>query len=296
MTGYAAASGRRDQTTVLVTVKSVNHRFLDLHLKLPPELEPLEPRLRRLVRDHLHRGHLDVSVILERDGGVEAHIDRALVRAYLEAYNRLRAEFGLTAEADLNAVLKVPGAVSYVPAALEAAEAQELEALVLETLSEALRKLDVMRAEEARTIAAELCARLEEIRRATEEIEQLRSGAVQLALERLRQRLSELLADHLPPERLAQEAALLAERSDVSEELLRLKSHLQQFQLLLSAPAGGEEAGKRLDFLLQEMNRESNTILSKTSGLGEAGIRITGLGLQVKAEIEKLREQVQNLQ
>jgi uncharacterized protein (TIGR00255 family) len=296
MTGYAAASGRNEETAVTITVKSVNHRFLDLHLRLPPELEPLEPKVRRLAREHLRRGHLDVTVMLERDGGVEVHIDRGLVKAYLEAYNRLRSEFGLTAEADLNAVLKVPGALVCGPAMMGDAESRELETLVMKTFAEALGRLDAMRTEEAEAIACELRSRLAEIRRATGEIERLRDGAAGLYLERLRQRLAELMADQIPVERLAQEAALLAERSDVSEELLRMKSHLQQFEVLLESGSDSGEAGKRLDFLLQEMGRESNTILSKTSGLGEVGIRITGLGLRVKAEIEKLREQVQNLQ
>lgn len=296
MTGYATASGRGEKIAVIVTVKSVNHRFLDLQLRLPPELAPLEPRLRSVVREHLRRGHVDLNVILEREGGLEAHIDRALVRAYLDAYNRLRADFGLTAEPDLNAVLKVPGALSYVPAAMTAGDAREQEALVMKTLCEALERLDAMRAEEARAMVAELGARLAEIARAAAEIERLRLGAEELCLARLRERLSQLLADTIPPERLAPEAALLVERSDVSEELMRLKSHIQQFENILAGPVAEGEAGKRLDFLLQEMNREATTILSKTSGLGEAGIRITNLGLQVKAEIEKLREQAQNLQ
>lgn len=296
MTGYAAASGRRGKTAVLVTIKSVNHRFLDLHLRLPPELDPLESKVRQLLRDTVQRGHVELSVVLERDAGVEAHIDRALVSAYLEAYNRLRADFGLTAEADLNGILKVPGALSFTPANLAADESSEIETLIMETLGEAVRRLDAARAKEAQTIAAELAKRLEEIRGAIREIERLRAGAEQFYLARLRDRIAELLGENLAPERLAQEAALLVDRSDVSEELLRMTSHLQQFQGLLASPSEAGEAGKRLDFLLQEMNRETNTILSKTSGLGEAGIRITSLGLQVKAEIEKLREQVQNLQ
>ncbi len=296
MTGYAAASGRRHKTAVSITVKSVNHRFLDLHLRLPPELEPLEPKLRRAVRDHLSRGHLEVTVMLERDGGLEARIDHALVGAYLQGYNRLRSELGLTAEPDLNVVLRIPGVLNYAPAAVGSAEAGELEALVLETLSQALERLDAMRGEEARAMAVDMASRLEEMGRATDEIEQLRAGAGQFYRDRLGQRLGELLADHFPPERLAQEAALLVERSDVSEELLRLKSHQGQFQALLSSPGEAGQAGKRLDFLLQEMGREVNSILSKTSGFGQAGLRITSLGLQVKAEIEKLREQVQNLQ
>jgi uncharacterized protein (TIGR00255 family) len=295
MTGYAAASGRRGKTAVLVTVRSVNHRFLDLHLRLPLELDPLEMKVRQAVRDTVRRGHLELAVVLERDAGVEAHIDRALVSAYMQAYNRLRADFGLTAEADLNSVLKVPGVLSFTPANLAEEESQEIESLVMDTVSEALRKLDEMRGREARAMAAELAERAAEMRRGVEEIEGVRAGAQQVYLERLRERVSELIGDMVAPERLAQETAMLVDRSDVSEELLRMKSHLQQFDHLLQSGDASDE-GKRLDFLLQEMNREANTILSKTSGLAEAGIRITNIGLQIKAEIEKLREQVQNLQ
>lgn len=298
MTGYAASSGRRGKMGVFITVKSVNHRFLDLHLRLPPELEAMEPKVRRAVRDRLQRGHIDLTAVLEREGGVEAHIDRALVSAYLDAYNKLRVEFGITTEPDLNTILKVPGALNFVPATLGSDDARETEELVLNTLAEALDRLDTMRAEEARTTVEEMTGRLTQIRAATDEVEQLRTSAERVYLERIRDRVKELVGDAVAPERLAQEAAMLADRSDVSEELLRMKSHLQQFQTTLTSPdgtGGGAEVGKRLDFLLQEMNRESNTILSKTSGLGDAGIRITNLGLQVKAEIEKLREQVQNL-
>jgi len=295
MTGYAASSGRRGNTAVLVTVKSVNHRFLDLHLRLPPELDPLETKVRQAVRDTVRRGHLDLTLVLERDAGVDAHIDRALVSAYMQAYNRLRADFGVTAEADLNSVLKVPGVLSFTPANLAEEESTEIESLVMDTLSDALRKLDEMRGREARAIAAELTARAAEMRRGVEEIEQLRAGAQQVYLQRLRDRLRELIGEQVAPERLAQETAILVDRSDVSEELLRMKSHLQQVDHLLQSEEAGD-AGKRLDFLLQEMNREANTILSKTSGLAEAGTRITNIGLHLKAEIEKLREQVQNLQ
>jgi uncharacterized protein (TIGR00255 family) len=295
MTGYAASSGRRGNTAALVTVKSVNHRFLDLHLRLPPELDALETKVRQAVRDTVRRGHLDLTLVLERDAGVDAHIDRALVSAYMQAYNRLRADFGLTAEADLNSVLKVPGVLSFTPAHLAEEESKEIESLVMDTLSDALRKLDEMRGREACAIAAELAERATEMRRGVEEIEQLRAGAQQLYLERLRDRLRELIGEQVAPERLAQEAAMLVDRSDVSEELLRMKSHLQQLDHLLQSEEAGD-AGKRLDFLFQEMNREANTILSKTSGLAEAGTRITNIGLHLKAEIEKLREQVQNLQ
>ena len=295
MTGYASASARTDGAAVTVTLKSVNHRFLDLHLKLPAEMEALEPKLRQAVRQRLARGHVDLTVALEREGTVEVRFDRALVRGYLEAFRQLREEFGVVAEADLNALLKLPGAFSVAPADLRSEEAQALERLLFQALDQALTALDRMRAEEARVMEREMRARAEKVRQAAAHIESLRAGADRHFFERLRDRVSELLGEAADRDRIAQEAALLAERSDISEEVLRLKSHVEQFLELLAAPPAGE-AGKRLDFLLQEMNRESNTILAKTAGLGQVGIQITEMGIQAKAEIEKLREQVQNLQ
>ncbi len=295
MTGYARATARADVAAVTVTVKSVNHRFLDLHVKLPAEMEALEPRLRQAVRQRLTRGHVDLTVLLEREGTVEVRFERALVRGYLDAFRRLKEEFGLAAEADLNALLKLPGAFSVLPGGVAADESQRLEQLLLQALDEALTALDRMRAEEARAIAEEMRARAEKVRQTAARIEALRAGADRVFFERLRDRVAELLGEAADRERIAQEAALLAERSDVSEEILRLRSHVEQFVELLAAPPEGE-AGKRLDFLLQEMNRESNTLLAKTAGLGQVGLEITDLGIQAKAEIEKLREQVQNLQ
>lgn len=295
MTGYASACARGDGARVTVTLKSVNHRYLDLHLKLPPELEALEPRLRQAVRQRLSRGHVDLSVALEREGAVAVRFDRALVRGYLDAFRRLREEFGVAAEPDLNVLLKIPGAVTVEPAQLGSEEARALEQLLFGALDEALAALDGMRAQEARAMEREMRARAAEIQEAAGRIEALRAGADRVFFERLRTRVEELLAVAADRDRIAQEAALLAERSDVSEEVLRLKSHVQQFLELLAAPPDGE-AGKRLDFLLQEMNRESNTILAKTAGLGDVGLQITEMGIRAKAEIEKLREQVQNLQ
>ena len=295
MTGYASATARADSAAVTVTVKSVNHRFLDLHVKLPAEMEALEPRLRQAVRQRLSRGHVDVTVALEREGAVEVRFDRALVRGYLEAFRRLKEEFGVAAEADLNALLKLPGAFTAAPAQPDSKETPALERLFLQALEQALEALDRARAEEARAIATEMQSRAGKVREAAAGIENLRADADRQFFEHLRERVAELVGEAADRERIALEAALLAERSDVSEEILRLKTHIEQFLELLARPPDGE-AGKRLDFLLQEMNRESNTILAKTSGLGGVGLQITDLGIQAKAEIEKLREQVQNLQ
>src|SRR5512140_342010 len=166
MTGYAAASRHSPLIAVYVSIKSVNHRFLDLHLKLPTELEPMESKIRRQVRDTITRGHVDVTIVVEREGGVEAHIDRSLVGAYLDAYNKLRQEYHLSTEADLNTVLKVPGAMNFVPAALSQDDAQSMETIVLDTLADALRNIEQMRSAEAQNIAKELSGRIESIRSA----------------------------------------------------------------------------------------------------------------------------------
>lgn len=295
MTGYASATARADGASVTVTLKSVNHRFLDLHVKLPGEVEALEPKLRQAVRRRLSRGHVDLAVVLEHPGAVEVRFDRPLIRGYLEAFRRLGEEFGVACEPDVNALLKLPGAFSVAPADLRSEEAQGLERLLFQALEQAMEALDRMRAEEARVMEKEMRARAAQIQQIAGRIEDLRVGADRHFFERLRDRLAELLGEAADRDRIAQEAALLVERSDVSEEVLRLKSHVEQFLALLSAPPEGE-AGKRLDFLLQEMNRESSTILAKTAGLGQVGIQITEMGIQAKAEIEKLREQVQNLQ
>jgi uncharacterized protein (TIGR00255 family) len=296
MTGYAAASATANGATVTVTLKSVNHRFLDLHLRLPAEVDSLEPKLRQTLRARLARGHVDLVVMVDRPGAVEVRFDRALVRGYFEAFAKLREEMHVTAEADLNGLLKLPGAVTVMPAATPGdAQIEELDCLLFQALGQALDGLDKMRCHEGEVLCQELLNRSAALDTLADRIEGLREGADRRIFDRLKQRITELAGQSAAPERIAQEAAILAERGDVSEEIQRLKSHVGQFRDTLKTPPDGGETGKRFDFLLQEMNREANTILSKTAGDG-AGLEITDLAIQAKAEIEKLREQVQNLQ
>lgn len=295
MTGYATATARENSTAVTVTLKSVNHRFLDLNLKAPSEIDPLEMRIKQAVRAKLSRGHVDVSVTLERQGSAEVRFDRALLSGYLAAFRGVQQEFGLSQEPDLGLLLKIPGAVSVQSGPATGPDLEKTERLLFQALEQALISLDTMRKQEALSLAEELRTRAANLERVTTRIATLREGADQVFFERLRERITELTGEAAPPERIAQEAAILVERSDVSEEVLRLRSHVTQFVEHLSGGPNGE-AGKRLDFLLQEMNREANTILSKTAGLGQVGLEITDLAIQAKAEIEKLREQVQNLQ
>jgi uncharacterized protein (TIGR00255 family) len=296
MTGYAQAKGTVLGWDLRVSVKSVNHRFLDLKVRLPEGFDLYELRLRQLVRERIHRGHVEVHVSVEPGSATPIQVNRDLVTNYLRAADELRLQTSVSAALDVVALLRLPGVIGgLAPAVPESEEEQEKLGRELERcLRDALGKLDEMRRAEGRHLTEDLRARLARI---SEQTEQVRGLVVQLRpafARRLETRLKDLLsATAIDPARVAQEAAMLAERSDISEELDRLKSHLQQFVKLLD---GAGELGKKLDFLLQEMHREANTMLSKTPGVESEALKITGIGLEVKAEIEKLREQVQNIE
>ncbi|PYX06845.1 MAG: YicC family protein [Acidobacteria bacterium] len=290
MTGFAQAKGQvNPQLGFTLSLKSVNHRFLDVHFRLPADSDALEMKLRRLLREKLARGHLELSLNVERAGGESFSLNRQIVGGYIQAFRAAAAEFGLAAEPDLNVILRIPGALD--AAALPADGA--VEASVLGKVEEVLERLNQMREEEGRGIERELRHRMEHVRQAGKEIEKHRHAVLQGYVERLKTRMQELIGSQAEPERILQEAALLVDRSDIQEELVRLETHVNHFLTMLDQ---GGEVGKKLDFLLQEMNREANTLLSKTSGLAGEALNITQMGLAIKAEIEKAREQVQNIE
>jgi len=296
MTGYAQARGELHGWAVRVSVKSVNHRFLDLKLRIPEGFDLYELRLRQIVRERIHRGHVEVTVAVEPGKSAPIQVNRELVQAYLKAAEALRQETRAATDMDVVALLRLPGVITGVTTAVpETAEEQEKLGQSLDScLREALAKLDDMRRAEGRHLVEELRARLAKIADDTVKVRELAATLRPAFSRRLDAKLKELLGGTgIDPARLAQEAALLAERSDISEELDRLRSHLQQFGKLLD---GAGELGKKLDFLLQEMHREANTMLSKTPGVESEALAITGLALEIKAEIEKLREQVQNIE
>jgi len=297
MTGFAQARVDRDGNSLRINLRSVNHRFLDLHLRMPDGFEVFEGRIRQAIRNRVRRGHVDVNVYYEASGAAAIEVNRDVAQAYLRAAERLREEFGVKAEPDLVALFRLPGVVAAPGSAGELwnEETQEqLGAQIEACLEQALKKLEAMRRSEGQALTEEMQGILARIALKTREIESLAEEVRPAIARRLAERLDELLKGvQLDPIRLAQEAALLAERSDVSEELARLRSHVVQFGSLL---AGVGEAGKKLDFLLQEMQREANTLLSKTPGVESEGLTITGLALEVKSDIEKLREQAQNVE
>jgi uncharacterized protein (TIGR00255 family) len=296
MTGYAQARAERNGWALRVSVKSVNHRFLDVRFRLPEGFDGYELRMRQIVRERIHRGHVDVNVNVQPGTAAPVQVNRDLLQTYLNAANQLRHEIPGAREVDVVSLLRLPGVIAgLAPPLPESDEEQEVLGGALDAcLREALAKLNEMRRAEGRHLAAELRTHLARIVEQTEQVRDLATKLTPAFSQRLRSRLKELLdGTGIEPARLAQEAALLAERSDISEELDRLRSHVQQFAELLD-DAG--ELGKKLDFLLQEMHREANTMLSKTPGVESEALKITGLSLDIRAEIEKLREQVQNIE
>ncbi|HEV3305239.1 MAG TPA: YicC/YloC family endoribonuclease [Candidatus Sulfotelmatobacter sp.] len=272
-----------------LSLKSVNHRFLDLHFRLPSGSDSIEMQLRRLLKEKIARGHVEVTLSLERGGGDTLALNRSLVGAYIAAFRQAAHEFSVPAEPDLNVILRIPGALDSSGNAIDGA----LEPAVMATVGEALDRLNQMREQEGRSIERELRERMEHLRQAVKVVQDHRRAMLQSYTERLQLRLTELLSASPDRERVLQEAALLVDRSDVQEEIVRLENHIEHFLGLLDQQG---EVGKKLDFLLQEMNREANTLLSKTSGLAGEALKITEAGLSMKAEIEKSREQVQNLE
>ncbi|MGB8030984.1 MAG: YicC/YloC family endoribonuclease [Terracidiphilus sp.] len=296
MTGFARVQARvslggEEQLSYTLTAKSVNHRFLDLQFRLPPGLDAVEMDLRRVLKENLIRGHVDLTLSLDRASQAKAGYNRELISAYLTAFDAARREHNLNGEPDLNAALRLPGALQTEDR--NNGDLTAFAASVLEQTVPLLEQLKAMRAREGEALETILRGTLDRLAAATASIAELRPEIEQRSQERLTQRLTAAVGPEFSQQRVLEEVAVLVERSDISEELARMTTHIDHFRELLST---GGEAGKKLDFLLQEMNREANTLLSKTAGVSGKGTRITELGLAMKSEIEKAREQVQNVE
>lgn len=295
MTGFARTTGRISELVgFTLSLKSVNHRFLDLHLRLPGNTDALEMELRRELKARVSRGHVEVTLNLDRTAKNELTYDATQLAAYLEIFRTAAADHGLVCEPDLNEILRMPGVFGENRGERNfEEEAKATETAVMAVLPSLVDALNEMRAREGSALSAELRAGLDRLESLVAEASALREGVQQAYFERLAQRLQAMVGESFDPQRVLQEAALLAEKSDVEEEVARLRAHIGHFRELL---AQGGEIGKKLDFLLQEMNREANTLLSKTGGVAGNGPRVTEIGLGMKAEIERAREQIQNLE
>lgn len=276
----------------ILTLKSVNHRFLDLQFHLPNGMEAFEMQARRMMKERFSRGHIEIRVTLRHQTADTGGVDQAMVAAYIAAFRALAAEYKLPGEPDLNAALRLPGIWTSAPETGDESEA--LAAALAQALPQAIEALNTMREQEGSALAAELRQTLSRMAVHVQTLTALRAGIQQAHLERLQEKMRELLMTApVDPQRLLQEAALIADRGDIEEELARMRGHIDHFRSVLDA---GGECGKRLDFLLQEMTREANTTLSKTGGVAGRSLQMTELGLAMKSEIEKAREQVQNLE
>ncbi len=291
MTGFGRGAATGETFNVSVELKTVNNRFLDVHLRTGTELASLEALIRRRIGEQLSRGRVDVGISLDRSNEVAYEINRPLVVGFINAMREVQREMSLPGEPDVNVLARLPGALQPVR---NGQLSEEMLAGVERAVDEALAELNVMREREGTALAAEMHMRLDVIERQIPLIEAIAGELVDAYRTRLQKRISELLARdgleivELDQGRLAQEVAYLADRSDISEELARLKSHVAQFRTIIDSEG---ETGKRLDFLLQELNREANTVLSKSTDLS-----IKEAALAIKAEVEKLREQVQNVE
>ncbi len=286
MTGYGQGTASGENFSVTVDLRSVNNRNLDIHWRAPQDLLSLEIPLKKQIQAALSRGRVDVTINFSQTADTAYELNRPLIRGYLAALKTMREEFGLVGEPDLATIARLPNVLqAQSTGGLSEAVVQGVE----EALTQALTSLVAMRAVEGHELQKELLARVERIQKQVELIIAGSDGLVDAYREKLRKRVAEILEKTAVDEtRLAQEVAYLAERSDITEEITRLKSHIVQLKELLG---GDNEIGKKLDFLLQETNREANTILSKSAELS-----ICDAAIEIKTEVEKLREQANNVE
>ncbi len=286
MTGYGQGTGSGENFTVTVDIRSVNNRNLDIHWRASIELAPLEITLKKQVQAAVSRGRVDVSINFTQTAETVYELNRPLISGYLQAIRMIRDEFGLAGDVDLGMIARLPN-VLVAPSnnTLSEIVVQGIEA----AMTQALAALVAMRAVEGHELQKELLARVDRIEKHLSVIQSNSSTIIDAYREKLRKRISELLEKNVVDEtRLAQEVAYLAERSDITEEIARLNSHIVQLRELL---VNDGEIGKKLDFLLQETNREANTILSKSSELA-----VCDSAIEIKTDVEKLREQAQNVE
>ncbi|HEY8560841.1 MAG TPA: YicC/YloC family endoribonuclease [Pyrinomonadaceae bacterium] len=289
MTGFGRGVVQEADFAVTIELKTVNNRFLDISVRLSGELQPLEATIKRQIGNRLSRGRVDVNLTYERTTEINYELNRPMITGYLAAMKQMQDEFALSGEPDINVIARLPNVL------LPKKDDLGVDFIVgvERALITALDDLEKMRENEGEMLAGELNFRLSEIENRLPPVE---SESATVA-EEYRVRLSKKIADFLAKSdsqieidqgRLAQEVAYLADRSDISEEIQRLKSHIEHFRQIMSQE---KEVGKRLDFLTQELNREANTIASKTTNL-----IVKENALAIKSEIEKIREQVQNVE
>ena len=289
MTGFGRGAVNDAAFAVSVELKTVNNRFLDVSLRLSGELNSLESTIKRQITNRLSRGRVEVLLTYERTTEINYELNRPMIAGYLAAMREMQSEFELSGEPDLNVIARLPNVL--LPKKDDLSE--QFVAGVESAINTALNDLEIMREKEGEILKNELEFRLSEIENRVPQIQSESGKVADEYLARLAKKVNDFVAKsdtqiELDQGRLAQEVAYLADRSDISEEIQRLKSHIEQFRAIMNED---KDVGKRLDFLTQELNREANTVASKTNNM-----IVKENALAIKSEIEKIREQVQNVE
>lgn len=290
MTGFGRSEYADGKRNIIVEIKSVNHRYSDISVKMPRRYSFAEDKVKQAVKERIKRGKVDVSIIVENitENDINIKLNEPIARQYYENLTLLNEQFNLSGEISLRLLATMPDVMKAIP---DVDDEEEITKAILVPVGEAALNLEKMRAVEGEKLAEDLLSRGETIKKLLDKIAERAPGVVVDYAAKLRERIAELLAGSatVPEERIVTEAAIFADKCAIDEEITRLNSHLIQLKKIVDSPNDAE--GKKLDFLVQEMNREANTIGSKAND-----ITITNYMLEIKSEIEKIREQVQNVE
>lgn len=290
MTGFGRGEYSDGKRNVICEIKTVNHRYADISIKMPKRYSFAEEKIKSLIKEQMKRGKADVSIMVENltEGDIMIKLNAPVAQQYISNLKELKSDYDLTGEIDLSLVSSMPDVLKVIP---DVEDEEEVSAVICKAVEIASGNLDVMRHKEGGRLAEDLLARGEMIREIVKKIDVRAPLVSKEYKDKLESRIKELLEDKvdIPEDRILVEAAVFADKANITEELVRLDSHMDQLKSFLTGSEGS--IGKKLDFLVQEMNREANTIGSKANDL-----EITSLMLEAKSEIEKIREQVQNIE
>ena len=291
MTGFGRGEYSDGKRNVICEIRTVNHRYADISVKMPKRYSFAEEKIKALIKERVRRGKVEVSIIVENltEGDITIRLNSPVAQQYIENLKELKERYGLTGEIDLKLVSSMPDVLKAIP---DVEDEEEVTAVICESVKAAVSRLDEMRTTEGAKLAEDLLMRGELIREIVKKIEKRAPLVAEEYREKLEARIRELVEDKvdIPADRILVEAAVFADKANITEELVRLDSHMIQLKAFLTESGEGT-VGKKLDFLVQEMNIEANTIGSKANDL-----EITSLMLETKSEIEKIREQVQNIE
>lgn len=289
MTGFGKGEYSDGKYSVTVEIKSVNHRYADINVKIPRRYSFAEEKIKNQIKSSVSRGKLDVSVLIEAllDGDISVNLNTGIAEKYISNLKALKESYNLEGEITLELISSMPDVIRAVP---DVEDEEEVMSVIGKAVEIAVENLDLMRIKEGKKLAEDLHIRGDLIASYVKKTETKVPETVSNYKEKLNDRISELVSNKIevPEERILLEAAIFADKTNITEELVRLDSHIRQLHDILSSDGSN---GKKLDFLVQEMNREANTIGSKVSD-----IEMTGNVIEIKSEVEKIREQVQNVE